>query len=122
MRVEQRKYDPNTNASYLGIMTIIADALNVPLSTSKHNGGVEYFLIEASTVKSRVIIVNYFSTFLLFSSKLLNFLDWLACHKLIESKQHITPEGRNTALNLKANMNTKRAYLNWDHLDKFNTY
>nr|AVR57723.1 LAGLIDADG homing endonuclease [Termitomyces sp. T132] len=122
LRLEQRKLDPKTGDSYLNIMTSIATALGVSLNTSIHNDKVEYFLISASSTKSRSIIVNYFSQFPLFSSKRLNYLDWLACHYLIVSKNHTTLEGRKQALKLKSSMNRKRTYFNWDHLLSLNSH
>jgi len=117
LRLEQRKLDGNTGNSYLEIMTAIASSLGVTLNNSIHNGNIEYFLISASSTKSRSIIVNYFTKFPLFSSKRLNYLDWLVCHNLIESKKHITAEGRDIALKLKSGMNSKRTYFNWDNLE-----
>jgi hypothetical protein len=38
-------------------------------------GSVEYFQVSASSTKSRIVIVNYFTRFPLFSSKRLNYLD-----------------------------------------------
>jgi hypothetical protein len=98
-------------------MKSIASALCVTLNNSIHNGNIDYFLVSASSTKSRGIIVNYFQQFPLFSSKRLDYLDWLACHNLIISKNHTTQEGRYTALNLKLSMNSKRTYFNWDHLE-----
>ena len=80
------------------------------------NDNIEYFLISASSTKSRKIIANYFTQFPLFSSKRLNYLDWYACHNLIVMNKHTTQEGRNIALSLKLGMNKKRTYYNWDHL------
>jgi hypothetical protein len=116
LRLEQRKIDSNTGVSYLEIMTSIANALGVTLNNSIHNDNIEYFLISASSTKSRGIIVSYFTKFPLFSSKRLNYLDWLSCHNLIISKNHLTQEGREIALKLKLGMNNKRTYFNWDHL------
>lgn len=122
LRLEQRKLDPNTGFSYLDVMMSIATALGVSLNSSRHNGNVDYFLISASSTKSRVIIVNYFTRFPLFSSKRLNYLDWLACHYLIVSKNHSTQVGRDQALKLKSGMNSKRTYFNWDHLETLKSY
>lgn len=125
LRLEQRKVDPYTGLSYLNAITSIAKALGVSLKSSRHNGNVEYFLISASSTKSRVIIVNYFTRFPLFSSKRLNYLDWLACHNLIVSKNHTTQEGRDEALKLKSSMNSKgraSTYFNWDHLETLKSY
>lgn len=122
LRLEQRKIYPETGASYFDIMTSIAMALGVSLNVAKHNINREYFLISASSAKSRYNIVNYFTQFPLFSSKRLNYLDWLACHHLITSKNHITPEGRALALKLKLGMNSKRTFFKWDHLESLKSY
>lgn len=107
LRLEQRLRDPKTNVSYSHIMGMIATALGTTLSISTHNGGVKYFLIAASSSKARAIIANYFTKFPLFSSKRLNFQDWLVCHSLIVSKQHTTLKGQELALKLKSGMNSK---------------
>lgn len=122
LRLEQHKVDPNTGVSYLNVMTSIATTLGVSLKISIHNGHVKYFLISASSTKSRLIIVNYFTKFPLFSSKRLNYLDWLACHYLIVSKNHCTQEGRDQALKIKSGMNSKRTYFQWDHLETLKSY
>lgn len=121
LRLEQRQVDPKTNVSYSNIMSAIATALGSTLSISTHHG-VEYLSIASSSTKARVIIANYFTMFPLFSSKRLNFLDWLTCHNMIVNKTHTTPEGRDLALKLKSGMNSKRTYLNWDHLDILKSY
>lgn len=122
LRLEQRKFDPVTNASYFEIMTTIATALGSSLSSSTHNDGIEYYLISASSAKARANIVSYFTKYPLFSSKRLNYLDWLTCHNMIVNKTHITPEGRELALKLQSGMNSKRTYLNWDHLNSLKSY
>lgn len=125
LRLEQRKFDPVTNASYSDIMNAIATALGSSLSYSTHNDGIEYYLISASSAKARANIVSYFTKYPLFSSKRLNYLDWLTCHNMIVNKTHTTPEGRELALKLKSGMNSKRTFfykLNWDHLNTLKSY
>jgi hypothetical protein len=122
LRLEQLQIYPVTNASYSDIMSAIATALGITLSSSTHNGCVEYFLISATSAKARANIVSYFTMFPLFSSKRLNYLDWLTVHNMILNKTHTTPEGRELALNIKSGMNSKRTYLNWDHLETLKTY
>lgn len=121
LRLEQRMIDPNTGDSYFDVLSLIAASLGVTLKTSTHND-VMYYLIEASSVKSRVLVVNYFSLFPLFSSKHLNYLDWLTCQDMILNKSHITVEGRHKAMVLKSGMNSKRIYYNWDHLKVLESY
>lgn len=115
-RIEQRLVDSYSNLPYESIMTKIASALNTNLNLSMHNQGIKYWSIEASSTLSRAILVNYLSTFTLFSSKYLNYCDWLTCHRLILSKGHTTQEARTMLLELKGTMNSKRLSFNWDHL------
>lgn len=122
LRLEQRQFDPVSLVSYSDIMSSIAEVFGTSLNTSTHNFQVQYFLIAASSAKARAIICNYFIMYPLFSSKRLNFQDWLVCHNLIVTNKHTSPEGRDTALKLKAGMNNKRTYLSWDHLESLKTY
>ena len=112
MRLEQRMTDPVTNEPYFDVMNLIATALGVTLSTSLHNQGVKYYLIGATSAKARATIASYFAQFPLFSSKLLNYQDWLVCHNMIVAGQHTTDFGRSEAMRLKLGMNSKRTYYN----------
>jgi hypothetical protein len=112
LRLEQRMVDPDTGLSYQNIMSLIAAGFAVTLNQSTHNSNVQYFLISATSNIARNIIVNYFTMFPLFSSKRLNYLDWLTCHNLIVNKTHTTQEGRDLALKLKSKMNSKRTFYN----------
>ena len=122
LRLEQRMTDPLTGLSYENVLGLIAVGLRVTLSTTVHNANIKYYAISASSTNSRHVIVNYFCLFPLFSSKRLNYLDWLACHNLIDSGEHNTESGRKKALLLKEGMNNKRYYYNWDHLDQLKSY
>ena len=104
--------DPLTGLSYENVLGLIAAGLRVSLGTTVHNANIKYYVISASSTNSRHIIANYFCLFPLFSSKRLNYLDWLACHNLIVSGEHNTESGRKKALLLKEGMNSKRCYYN----------
>lgn len=122
LRLEQRMVDPTTNKSYEDILSLIALGLGVTLSSTIHNTNIKYYVISASSNKSRLLIVSYFNKYPLFSSKYLNYLDWLTCHNLIISGDHLNVEGHNKALLLKEGMNNKRTYYNWDHLSILKSY
>lgn len=121
LTLEQRMVDPITNLSYESVLNLICASLGVTLGISTHSN-INYFIISASSNLSRTKIVDYFSVYPLFSSKRLNYLDWLACHNLIVSKEHLTTEGCNKALLLKEGMNSKRSYFNWSHLQQLKSY
>lgn len=119
LRIEQRMLDPITNDSYKNILSEIAMFLECKLLTRKQQStGNEYYTLAASSRKSLLVIVNYFELFPLFSSKYLDYLDWSKAVKLILSDIHYTDKGIIEIDNLKDNMNNKRTYFNWDHLNK----
>jgi hypothetical protein len=68
------------------------------------------------------IIIAYLEKFPLFSSKRLNYCDWKLCYNMMINKQHLTSEGRSKIKTIKAGMNSKRFYYNWDHLEDLNNY
>lgn len=121
-RLEQQKIDTKSQLSYLNLLSLISNSLLIQLRTSIHNVDKEYFLISLSSQKSRDNLVEYLDKYPLFSSKLLNYIDWRECHCLIKRNEHLTEKGKNTALSLKSKMNTKRIYYNWDHLSKLENY
>lgn len=121
-RLEQRITDPKTCQSYENVLNLIAFNFGISLSTSIHNKNIKYYLISISSSNSRLLLVNYFEKYPLFSSKLLNYNDWLTCHNMINSGDHLTESGRKKALLLKNGMNSKRTYYNWEHLDLLNSY
>lgn len=118
LRIEQRMIDPVTNQSYFGVLTEIASFLNCNLLTRKQSStGNEYYTLSASSRKSLQIILDYFECFPLYSSKYLDYKDWAKAVKWILTDQHYTDEGIIEIDSLKNNMNRKRIYFQWEHLN-----
>lgn len=122
LRIEQRKVDPYSGILYIEIMSLIAAALSVRLTSSTHNGGVKYHLVETSSEKSRLAIASYFSQYPLWGSKRMNYQDWLICHQLILDGGHTCPAGYAVASMLQSGMNSTRTLYTWDHLDALKSY
>ena len=74
-----------------------------------------YYVIEASSTKSKKIIRAYFDKFSLLSSKYLDYKDWCVIDDLIMTKQHLIQE--ELVRQIKNTMNTSRTEFNWDHLN-----
>lgn len=121
LRIEQQKVDPYSGVLYVDIMSLIAAALGVRLTSSTHHE-VKYHLVETSSEKSRLAIATYFAQYPLWGSKLMNYQDWLACHKLIINGGHKCEEGRATASMLQSGMNSTRTHYTWAHLDLLKSY
>ena len=117
LRIEQRMFDPISKISYFDVLTELAEFLNCNLKTRKQTStGNEYFNISASSRISLSIIITYFTSFSLYSSKYLDYKDWEKATTLILNNSHYTEQGLNKIDLLKNNMNLKRTYFNWDHL------
>lgn len=121
LRIEQRMYDPISKNSYHDVLTEISKFLNCNLKIRKQvSTGNEYFIIAASSRISLEIILSYFKSFPLYSSKYLDYKDWKEGVKLILEKSHYTEEGIIKINFHKNNMNLKRVYFKWDHLCNLN--
>ena len=118
LRIEQRMYEPISKNSYINILTEVTKFLNCNLKTRRQiSTGNEYFNITASSRISLSIITTYFKHFPLYSSKYLDYKDWEQATKLILNNNHYTEKGILEIDILKNNMNLKRTYFNWDHLN-----
>lgn len=118
LRIEQRMSDPITNNSYFNILTDISRFLNCNLKTRKQASTKrEYFILTACSRKSLPLIINYFKTFSLYTSKYLDYKDWEKAANLILENNHYSDKGIITLINLKNNMNLKRKEFDWNHLN-----
>jgi hypothetical protein len=118
LRIEQITHDPLINDSYYNILTEISKFFSCNLSTRKQvSTNNEYFNLIASSYKSLFIIINYFNSFPLYSYKYLDYKDWEKAVAIFLKKNHYTEQGIIIIDTLKNNMNSKRTYFNWDHLN-----
>jgi LAGLIDADG endonuclease len=119
LRIEQRMLDPITNNSYLDVLTDIANFLNCKLLTRKQKStNNEYYILTASSRQSTKNVVNYLDKYPLFSSKYLDYKDWKKVVLLILNNKHYTEEGLKITDSVRNEMNRKRTYFEWYHLNK----
>jgi hypothetical protein len=118
LRIEQRMLDPITKNSYIHILTDISNFLNCTLLTRKQKStGNKYFYLTASNKVSLKIILNYLEQYPLFSSKFLDCKDWKKIVILIFKDEHYTDKGIIKTELVRNNMNRKRTYFSWNHLN-----
>jgi hypothetical protein len=115
LNLEQRMVEPTSNLSYEPIFLKISEFLNAKLEISKHNNNKSYFLIRASNRKNLQIILNYFCSFNMYSSKYLDFQHWAIVAKLLLDNRAYDLKNKKYIYQLKNSMNNKRIYFNWDH-------
>jgi hypothetical protein len=101
------------------IMNKISEYLkvNLKLVNKKYCKGLDQYLIRFSNLNSNLILIDYLDKYPLFSSKYLNYLDYMQVVDLIKNKKH--KENSLFINNIKKNMNNKRTVFVWDHLQKF---
>ena len=118
LRIEQRMYEPISKNSYLEVLTKISTFLKCNLNTRKQiSTNNEYFIIAASSRSSLLTIMTYLKSFPLYSSKYLDYKDWEKAANIILENNHYSEKGVIEIDSLKQNINLKRTYFNWDHLD-----
>ena len=114
---------PKENNSNFQIMEKIREFLDVKNVNEIERIKDKYVELsyEVRTTKktSCDILIDYLSTYPLFSSKHQDFLDWREFHHIRLSKEYKTMEGTSKLISLKNGMNTKRTQFNWDSLNSF---
>lgn len=114
---------PKENNSNFQIMEKIREFLDVKNVNEIKRIKDKYIELsyEVRTTKktSCDILIDYLSTYPLFSSKHQDFLDWREFHHIRLSKEYKTMEGTSKLISLKNGMNTKRTQFNWDSLNSF---
>lgn len=114
---------PKENNSNFQIMEKIREFLDVKNVNEIKRIKDKYIELsyEVRTTKktSCDILIDYLSTYPLFSSKHQDFLDWREFHHIRLSKEYKTMEGTSKLISLKNSMNTKRTQFNWDSLNSF---
>jgi len=129
MRIEQKAtYGKSTKLpleinSNFHIMDKIREFLGIK-NVSKRQRIRENFVelsyeVRTSKKASCEILINYLSTYPLFSSKHQDFLSWYEFHQIRMSKEYTTIKGTKKLICLKNGMNTLRTQFNWDSLNKF---
>ena len=106
------------------IMNILAEYLKVKVSTyqrKKTPNSIE-LTVKTENIKSNDILINYLTDFPLWSSKFLNYSDWLIAidlFKKVYKTKNKSEEVFNEIKKIKGRMNDKRVNFIWDHLLNF---
>lgn len=80
---------------------------------NRKDGTVKYVVTDLTSIVN--IIIPFFLTNTLLSSKYLNFIDFIKMSQIMNSGAHFTLEGAEQLLSIYSNMNSKRSWL-----DKYN--
>jgi len=129
MRISQKRLYklnsdlPEDKNSNLKIMKKIQEFLKVKnvneIKRSKESYLELAFEVRTTKKESCGILIDYLTTYPLFSSKYQDFLDWEKAHQIRLSKSYKSIEGTSKLIALKNSMNTKRTRRSRDSLNRF---
>jgi len=114
----QRQNDHN-NENNLEYLSLIAEFLSSTVKETRMNKPKPEYRVRTTNVNSNFILVKYLEKYPLYSSKYLNYKDWIKVLSYFEAKNHTKPESIKAIVEIKSQMNNERTEFNWDHLNNF---
>ena len=114
----QRQIDHNKQSNH-GFLKLIADFLYTTVKEIRVTRPKPEFRVRTVNLKGNLALVEYLKKYPLFSSKHLNYKDWLKVLNYFNLKEHNTPKSIKAIIEIKSKMNDKRSEFNWDHLAVF---
>ena len=100
-------------------MNLIANFLSSTVKEIRMNKPKPEYRVRTTSLSSNFIMVEYLEKYPLFSSKYLNYKDWLKVLSYFKAKKNTEPESIKSMVEIKSQMNNKRTEFNWDHLKNF---
>jgi LAGLIDADG endonuclease len=114
----QRKIDHNNEDNYV-FMDKIAKFLDTSVKETRRIRPKPEYRVRTINLKGNLILKDYLVEFPLFSSKYLNYKDWIEVLDYIINKEHTKLESISNIIRIKSKMNNNRKEYNWDHLQNF---
>ena len=114
----QRQIDHNKQSNYL-FLNRIANLLKTTVKEIRVTKPKPEYRVRTVNMEGNLILMEYLDRFPLFSSKFLNYNDWVKVLNYFKLKIHTKSDSIKEIIKIKSNMNDKRTKFNWDHLQKF---
>lgn len=116
--LSQRQNDHN-NENNFEFLSIIANFLSSIVKEIRMNRPKPEYRVRTTSLSSNFILVDYLEKYPIFSSKYLNYKDWLKVLAYFKAKTNTETESIKAIVEIKSQMNNKRTEFNWDHLNNF---
>nr|YP_009364333.1 hypothetical protein [Ophiocordyceps sinensis]ARF03404.1 hypothetical protein [Ophiocordyceps sinensis] len=116
--LSQRQTDHN-NEDNFEYLNLIANFLSSTVKRIRMDKAKPEYRVRTTSLSSNLVLVSYLEKYPLFSSKYLNYKDWVKVLSYFESKKHTESESIKAIIEIKLQMNNKRIEFNWDHLNNF---
>jgi len=117
--LNQKQNYPN-NRNNLKILEAIAIFLDSSVKAVKVNKTKPKYRVRTTSLKGNLVLENYLNTFPLFSSKYLDYKDWIKVLDSFRSGQFDHKSNIENIISIKSCMNDRRTVFSWDHLGRFN--
>ena len=116
--LSQRKIDHRGNDN-LDFLEFIAIFLLSSVKSIRNNKPSSEYRVRTTSLKGNLILEDYLNSYPLFSSKFLDFKDWLKVLNYFKSNYLKPTNFIKEIITIKSKMNNNRTEFNWDHLNKF---
>ena len=91
------------------------------MKSVKTNKPSAEYKVKTTNLTGNINLENYLNSYPLFSSKYLDYLDWCKVLELFYIQKKKSINDIKHIQNIKSNMNNKRTYFIWNHLNFFYT-
>lgn len=116
--LSQRKIDHKGNDN-LKFLETVAIFLLTSVKSIRNNRPSSEYRVRTTSLKGNLILEDYLNSYPLFSSKFLDYKDWLKILDYFKSSSHKPTNFIKEIILIKSNMNNNRTEFNWDHLNNF---
>lgn len=116
--LSQRQIDHNEHNN-IGYMDIIGKYLLTSVKEIRMDRPKPEYRVRTTNVEANNLLVEYLTEYPLFSSKYLNYCDWVRVLAFFNKKVHTKPESIAAIVDIKSKMNNNRTDFTWDHLNNF---
>ena len=114
----QRKVD-HKGESNLYFLDVIAKFLNTTVKSIRNNKTNSEYRVRTVNLTGNLKLEEYLKSYPLFSSKFLDFKDWLKVLNYFKSNSCKPKNFIKEIIEIKSKMNQRRIEFNWDHLKNF---
>lgn len=116
--LSQRKIDQRGNNN-LDFLEIIAKFLLTSVKSIRNNKPSSEYRVRTTNLKGNLNLESYLNSYPLFSSKILDYKDWLKVLDYFKSNSCKPNNFIKEIIFIKSKMNNNRTEFNWNHLNKF---
>lgn len=121
-KIQLNKNNPNHNTlSKDNHLDLIAELLKTSVSITKSKEKENQIRVRTTSLKGNLILVFYLEIFPLFTTKYLDYKDWLQILDFFKTREYIQQKQTkiDNLITIKERLNERRSLFTWNHLNNF---